>query len=389
MQAEVAGRAGEMTPYGIRSVFLVTWSFEESFDNHIFIIWIDSLSWRLRNAHLMRLPHRLSSPDQKQQHLNMVSLKAVRAANGSRSSTSPTAVFAGSTSGIGLGTIEALLQHTTAPTITIIGRSRPKFSPTLSILQQLNPKATITFIEGQISSLKEVARICKLITTSHTSLDYLWLSQGGLANATGALSAEALNEDLAVNYYSRMLFMHRLLPLLNASSDPRIVSVLSAGQEGILHTSDLGLQDPKAGYGVFPTMKHNVTLMSLAMRELSVQNPTVSFIHCDPGMVSTAVHGRWIAGWTGPWAVVGWLMNWTLVPVSHWLGSTPEEAGQVGFYELTNLAFAAQSGTNFFRLSEKAEVLKVNARLKAYEDDGSGPKVCEHTLQVIEKVLSQ
>ena len=183
--------------------------------------------------------------------------------------------------------------------------------------------------------------------------------------------------------------MHRLLPLLNASSDARIVSVLSAGQEGILHTSDLGLQDPKAGYGVFPTMKHNVTLMSLAMRELSVQNPKVSFIHCDPGMVSTAVHGRWIAGWTGPWAVVGWLMNWTLVPVFHWLGSTPEEAGHVGFYELTNLAFAAQSGTNFFRLSEKAEVLKVNARLKDYEDDGSGPKVWEHTLQVIEKVLSQ
>jgi hypothetical protein len=136
-------------------------------------------------------------------------------------------------------------------------------------------------------------------------------------------------------------------------------------------------------------MKHNVTLMSLAMRELSLANPKVSFMHTDPGMVSTAVHDKWLAGLTGPWALLGWLANWTLVPFFHWLGSTPEQAGQVGFYELTDPAYAAQSGTNFFRLSEKAEVLKVNAWLKGYEDDGSGRKVWENTLQVIEKVLDR
>ena len=185
-----------------------------------------------------------------------------------------------------------------------------------------------------------------------------------------------------------MLFMHRLLPLLNASSDPRVVSVLSAGQEGILHISDLGLQNAES-YGVFPTMKHNVTLMSLAMRELSLNNPKVSFLHTDPGMVSTAVHDKWLAGLTGPWALLGWLANWTLVPFVHWLGSTPEQAGQVGLYELTDPAYAARSGTNFFRLSERAEVLKDNARLQGYEDDGSGRKVWEHTLEGIEKVLGR
>jgi hypothetical protein len=158
-----------------------------------------------------------------------------------------------------------------------------------------------------------------------------------------------------------MLFMHRLLPLLSTSSDPRIVSVLSAGQEGILNISDLGLLDAK-DFGMFPMMKHNVTLMSLAMCELALQNLKVSFIHTNPGMVSTAVHDRWLNGLTGHWAALGWLAD---------------------------ARYAANRGTNFFLLDEKAEVLPTHATLKGYEEDGSGPKVSEHTLQVIKTSLTQ
>ena len=318
----------------------------------------------------------------------MVSLKAIRGANLSLIPASPTAVFVGSTSGIGLGTIEALLQHTDAPSVIIVGRSGSKFSQILSRLQELNAKATLIFIEAQVSYLKEVDRVCSLIRAGHSTIDLLWLSQGALAQAAGTLSSEGLNDDLAISYYSRMLFMHRLLPLLNTSSDPRIVSVLSAGQEGALNTSDLGLVESK-DFGMFPTMKHNVTLMSLAMRELALQNPKVSFIHTNPGMVSTAVHDRWLNSLTGPWAILGWLARWTFVPFFHWLGYTPEEAGQIGFYELTDASYAAKSWKNFFRLSEKGEVLPAHPTLKAYGEDGSERKVWEHTLQVNEKVLSQ
>lgn len=316
----------------------------------------------------------------------MVSLTAIRHANGSLPSTSPIVVFVGSTSGIGLGTIEALLQHTDAPRVIIVGRSRSKFSSTLSRLQKLNGKATLTFVEAQVSCLKEVDRACSIITSEHSTIDLLWLSQGGLAQATGTLSSEGLNEDLAISYYSRAFFMHRLLPQLSASYDPRILSVLSAGQEGALNISDLGLLNSR-DFGTFPTMKHNVTLMSLVMRELALQSPKVSFIHTNPGMVSTAVHDRWLNGLTGVWAVFGWLAKWTIVPFFHWLGFTPEEAGQVGLYELTDARYASRSRTNFFRLDEKAEVLPAHPTLKGYEEDGSGCKAWEHTLRVYENVV--
>jgi NAD(P)-dependent dehydrogenase (short-subunit alcohol dehydrogenase family) len=259
----------------------------------------------------------------------------------------------------------------------------------LDRLQQLNTKATVTFIEAQVALLKEVDRVCALIASSHKSIDLLWLSQGGLANANGALSPEGLNDDLAISFYSRFLFMQRLIPLLNGSSkDARIVSVLSAGQEGNLITSDLGLNNTK-DLGVFPLMKHHVTMTSLAMHELAEQNPKISFIHTNPGMVSTKVHDEWIDGWTGIWAVIGWIFRRTMLPLMHSLGYSPEEAGETGFYELTNSGFVAQRGKNFWRLSEKADILKENALLQKYEDGGWRSKVLEHAMQTGEKVLDQ
>lgn len=321
----------------------------------------------------------------------MPSLKKIRAANAALPKTSPTAMFVGATSGIGLGTIEALLQHTSSPQIYIIGRSRSKFSPTLDSLQQRNPKATITFIEGQVSLLKEVDRVCALIASECLTVDLLWLSQGALANADGVLSPEGLNDDLAISFYSRLLFMKRLTPLLNASGkDARIVSVLSAGQEGNFITSDLGLKSRSArDFGVFPLMKHNVTMMSLAMHDLAKQNPSISFIHTNPGMVSTQVHDRWIDGWTGPWAVIGWIFRRTMVPLMHWMGNTPGEAGEIGFFELTDQSLGAQEGKNFWRVGENADEVKPSKLLQGYEDDGWGGKVVEHVVQVSETVLSE
>lgn len=316
----------------------------------------------------------------------MPSLKQIQSANASRTLPSPTAVFTGATSGIGLGCVEALLKHTTSPRIIIIGRSRAKFEPTLHLLHTLNPKAEITFLEAQISLLHEVDRICALITAQTSSLDYLWLSSGGLANATHALNEEGINRDLAVNYYSRLLLVDRLLPLLRASKDPRIVSVLCAGQEGALNTADLGLEKPES-HGLMSSNKQAVTLTSLAMRELSLQNLGVSFAHANPGMVSTSVHDRWITSWIGPWTFVGKVLLWTLVPLFHALGYTPEQAGEVGLYELTDGKFRAEEGGNWFRVGESGEVLGTPKVLSDHERGGEGERVWEHTVGVFERVL--
>ena len=176
----------------------------------------------------------------------MVAIGAIREANKNLSDRSFTAVFVGATSGIGLGAIKALLQNTEASKVFIVGRSQHKFESTLAHLRTLNPAANLVFIEAQVSALHEVHQACSLIKQQHPdAIDLLWLSQGGLSLAGYQLTPEGLNSDLAVKYYSRMLFMHELIPLLDKAADPRVVSVLSAASEGKVQTSDFGIEKPE------------------------------------------------------------------------------------------------------------------------------------------------
>jgi NAD(P)-dependent dehydrogenase (short-subunit alcohol dehydrogenase family) len=109
----------------------------------------------------------------------MVSIKAIREANKDIASKSPRVIFVGATSGIGLAAIQALLKSTVSPRIFIVGRSEAKFAPTLNELQKLNSSAKLTYIEAQVSLLKDVSRVCAMIEAQESSIDILWLSQGG------------------------------------------------------------------------------------------------------------------------------------------------------------------------------------------------------------------
>jgi NAD(P)-dependent dehydrogenase (short-subunit alcohol dehydrogenase family) len=324
----------------------------------------------------------------------MVSIKAIRTANSSLSPLSPTVVFVGSTSGIGLAAISALLKCTTSPKVYIIGRSQSNFAPSLTHLQSLNQSAKLIFIEAQVSLLKEVDRVCTTIKNQETTIDKLWLSQGGLA-AGYDLTSEGLYTDYAITHYSRTLFMHLLLPLLNKSSDPRIISILAAGAEGVINTTDFGFSDPQ-NYTFVKSQKQGVTMMSLAMRELSQENPRVSFIHANPGVVSTAVHSKFADGLIGYFTPISWVLKWAAIPLMHLFGWTPEEAGEMGLYELTNERYAASTGKNFFRIEGNAEnpdemmMYKIGggkAMLDKYVGDGTQKKVWEHTIGVFDKVL--
>lgn len=316
----------------------------------------------------------------------MVSLKAIRAANNSIPSSPRVAVFLGATSGIGLAALEALLQNTTPSKVYIIGRSQSKFASSLDNLGNLNKNTKLVFIEAQVSLLKEVDRVCKSIDAQESHVDLLWLSQGGLSGGPRHTN-EGLNADFAITYYSRTLFMHKLMPLLNQSSDPRVISVLSPGQEGTVNLSDLGLLDPR-NYSFWGSMKQGVTMMSLTMKEMSRANPRVSFMHTNPGFVSTDVHYKLADSWTGFMALFGWVLKRILLPLVSLFTWTAEEAGQVGLYELTDEKYNASAGQNFFRLRENGEEEKASSILSKYEGNGMVKEVWDHTLETYDRVLA-
>ena len=324
----------------------------------------------------------------------MVPFKQIQIASTERSAQPRTAVFVGATSGIGLAAVEALLKSSKGSTVFIVGRSKLKFAETRSRLQQIDSKAKITFLEAQISLLSEVERVCATISRQVTSLDSLWLSQGGLGlRESHGVTSEGLPVDFAVSYYGRILFMHRLAPLLNNSSDGQVLSVLCAGMEGPINISDPGLRDEKnyAAAGFWGAQKQGVTMQSLAMRRLAEENPTISFIHTNPGVVGTDVHQKWSTSFTGVWTPVAWLIRLAMIPLIHLVAFTPERAGETGLFELMDEKFSSSSGTNFFRLDDCAEVLegKEDDVLSRYGEDNTEEKIWEHTLGVFESVLAR
>jgi len=184
----------------------------------------------------------------------MVAIEAVRAASSSISSQSLIAVFVGATSGIGLAAIEALLKSTTSPKVFLVGRSKSTFAPTLTKIQNLNASAALIFVEAQVSLLKEVDRVCTIVKAQESAIDLLWVSQGGLSMSGHELTLEGLRTDLAVKYYSRTLFMYKLMLSLNRSLGPRIISIIAAGAEGALNITDFGLSGPNS-YGFIVAAK--------------------------------------------------------------------------------------------------------------------------------------
>lgn len=113
----------------------------------------------------------------------MVSLNNVRFSNKSLQALPPglVAVFAGATSGIGLGTLRQLAMYANGPRVYIIGRSQEKASHIIDKLKKINPMGTFIFVEGQFSLIKDVDRMCQQIEKYESHVDVLCMSAGYLS----------------------------------------------------------------------------------------------------------------------------------------------------------------------------------------------------------------
>lgn len=112
----------------------------------------------------------------------MVNLSSIRQSNSQidASSAPRIAVFVGGTAGIGKITLEAVAKLGTVCTIYVIGRkeSEQSLKPFLDELHKANPNSRLIWVEGQVSLLSEVKRICNYIKKVETKIDLLFLTPG-------------------------------------------------------------------------------------------------------------------------------------------------------------------------------------------------------------------
>jgi hypothetical protein len=150
-----------------------------------------------------------------------------------------------------------------------------------------SPPPQFSFMQCDASLMKNIQMCANEYISNNDSLDILVLTQG-IASMNGYTpTSEGIEQKLAIHYYGRVLFMQMLLPLLSASPDGRVMTVLSAG-----------VHSPYAKYSTDPDLETNFSIKNgadsagfyndIAIDKLSKEHTNVSFFHTAPGFVGSA-----------------------------------------------------------------------------------------------------
>lgn len=97
---------------------------------------------------------------------------------------------------------------------------------------------------------------------------------------------EDLESCFTVSYYCRLRLISNLLPLLNKSSKPRVVSILNRTKEKNLIEENIELDKR---WTITAVVNHTTVCTSLAFDYLATNDSQkhITFIHGTPGFVST------------------------------------------------------------------------------------------------------
>ncbi|KAE9377517.1 NAD(P)-binding protein [Stipitochalara longipes BDJ] len=272
----------------------------------------------------------------------MVSYKEIQASNALiNDATAPrVAVFVGGTSGIGKFTVRAFVATGVSVRIYLVGRksSEERMHAFIQELHAINPKAEIIWTEGEVALLAETKRVCEAIKSKESRVDLLFLTTGYAPFGTRRETAEGIEIAQSLEYYSRMLFVLHLLPLLGEAEAPRVVSVLSGGLEwATIDLDDLDLKKPGTFRGMKAQMQYGA-MNTTTLEKLANDNPNVTFIHSWPGWVNTGNVRRG----SDPNSIWAWFVWLILEPLIVLFSFSDVESGQRHLFQSTSAAFGGR-----------------------------------------------
>lgn len=339
----------------------------------------------------------------------MVKLQTIQAHNAALTSVAPSlvAVFVGGTSGISLSTALALARHTSSPKIYLIGRSQSAADTAIASMKSINPSAQPTFLQTDISLLKNVDRVCADIAARESKVNLLFMTPGYLTIKGRDETAEGMDRKFALHYYARMRFIANLLPLLTAAAqDPsntnarlsRVVSVLDplvavrAGASGKLDLSDLSL---KHTFTLSKCGAHASLMGNFYMEAMAKRHPHTSFIHAYPSGVATGAM-RELPGSRVLTTLLMPLLSPFLVPI--------EESGERHLFAATSPRFPPKDGvqegdvavgsngakgSGGYWLNWNGESFPPNKKLEKTRAGDAVEKVVQHTEEVFKRVCDE
>ncbi|USP82712.1 hypothetical protein yc1106_09986 [Curvularia clavata] len=327
----------------------------------------------------------------------MVAISAVRSHNASLKShlPNPVAVFVGGTSGIGLFTARELVRNTASPHVYLVGRNATEANKIIQELQTINSASQVSFIQKDVSLLKNVDEACKEIKSKEKEVNILFMTCGYLTLKGRDETAEGLDRKFALHYYARMRFIQQLTPLLDAGANSlsRVVAVFDP-QPGMrlggLDYSDLSL---KQNYTLKNVMVHACAMKNLAISHLAKEHPKTTYIHAYPSGVDTGVTREIFGRFEGVAKSLIKLMSW-------WIMVPQAESGERHLYAATAPVYApsemaestsvvgsdGNKGSGSYLLNWNGDVLADTKQAKKLREEGGVDKVWAHTEEVMKAI---
>src|SRR5579863_1866225 len=129
----------------------------------------------------------------------------------------------GASSGIGLATVDALLDM--GARVTVAARSEAKTQPVIAALREKHPGSQIDFLLLDLADLAATKNSAEAFLATGRPLDVL-VNNAGIAGATG-LTVDGFDITVGTDFLGPYLFTKLLLPRLKESAQGRIVNVAS------------------------------------------------------------------------------------------------------------------------------------------------------------------
>lgn len=207
-----------------------------------------------------------------------------------------------------------------------------------------------------------------------------------------------------------MRLTFNLLPLLKAARAPRVLSVLIGGNERPIIIHDLGLEQ---NYTIINVVNHTTTMHTLAFEHIAMSNPSISFLHANPGLVRTDILANLFTPQSGKlYGFLFILARWVAALVLMLFGISAEESGERQAFHATSARYPSRSILEVRRLDPKEaageSVMKCSAPrngvylvdwmgegvlntkvLGPYRDEGLPEKIWDHTVNVFDRALAR
>jgi len=207
------------------------------------------------------------------------------------------AVITGGTSGLGYQTALALARA--GADVILTGSKDAEGREALARIRPSAPAALVRFEWLDLASLDSVAHFADRLSTSGRAIDLLINNAGVTALPRRQVTPDGFEMQFAANYLGHFALTARLLPLLAASRQPRVVQVSSlAHRFGRIDFDDLNGERRYRPWAAYCQSKLAVLLFALELQKRStahrwgVQSNSVHPGYAQTGPIANGGGGR-------------------------------------------------------------------------------------------------